>query len=65
MSQSTNNLEVASPCIGVCALDANDICEGCFRSVSEITRWAGMEQDEKRRVIERSWQRAKASGRVL
>jgi len=57
--------DIASPCVGVCALDANDICEGCFRSVSEITRWAGMDTEEKKRVIVRTWQRAKASGRTL
>lgn len=57
--------DVASPCVGVCILDTNDVCEGCFRSVNEITRWAGMDNDEKKRVISRTWQRAKASGRTL
>ena len=29
---------VASPCVHVCALDDEDICIGCQRSVAEITR---------------------------
>jgi len=56
---------VKSPCINVCALDKNDVCEGCFRSVAEITRWAGMENDERKRVLERCWQRARAGGKII
>lgn len=65
MSVSESEKPVASPCVGVCALDINDICEGCFRSVSEIARWAGMDNEEKRRVVTRTWQRAEASGKTF
>lgn len=30
---------VLSPCIGVCALDAQGHCLGCHRSTSEIAGW--------------------------
>ena len=30
---------VKSPCISVCALDEEDICMGCFRSLREISDW--------------------------
>ena len=38
----SNERPVASPCVHVCALDDEDICIGCQRSVSEITRWSLM-----------------------
>ena len=28
---------VASPCVSICALDEQDICTGCQRTVDEIT----------------------------
>ncbi|WP_148709664.1 DUF1289 domain-containing protein, partial [Pseudomonas syringae group genomosp. 3] len=30
---------VRSPCVSICALDEQDICTGCQRTVSEITQW--------------------------
>lgn len=51
--------KVKSPCISVCALDENDICMGCYRSMREITDWAECTEDEKRAVIERAHQRCK------
>ena len=43
--------EVKSPCISVCVLNTNDICEGCFRSVREITDWSVMTTDQKQAVM--------------
>lgn len=31
--------EVASPCVGVCALNDDEICAGCGRSLDEIAIW--------------------------
>ena len=39
--------KVESPCIRNCCLDNNDICMGCFRSLTEITQWTLV--DEKTR----------------
>jgi predicted Fe-S protein YdhL (DUF1289 family) len=44
--------EVASPCIGVCALDENDLCLGCYRTVQEITDWWRLDADGRRAVID-------------
>lgn len=55
---------VASPCISVCALDEDDICTGCQRSAGEITRWSRMDNTERREVLMRCHERAKASGMV-
>ncbi|SEE74602.1 DUF1289 domain-containing protein [Pseudomonas anguilliseptica] len=56
---------VASPCVHVCALDDEDICIGCQRTVAEITRWSLMENSERREVLMRCHERAKAKGILL
>lgn len=53
---------VKSPCIHVCALDEQDICTGCQRTASEITRWARMDDQERREVLQACYARAKAGG---
>lgn len=64
-NQSCIDNPVDSPCIGVCVLDMEDVCEGCFRSMDEISRWSSMTPDAQREVIKLGWQRAKASGKFL
>lgn len=48
--------DVPSPCISICRMNARtDLCEGCFRTRSEIAGWGGSNDDSKRalwRVIE-------------
>ncbi|MEE4730879.1 DUF1289 domain-containing protein [Pseudomonas alliivorans] len=53
---------VRSPCVSICALDEDDICTGCQRTVSEITRWSRMSNDERRVVLDLCDDRARASG---
>ena len=53
---------VKSPCVSICALDEQDICTGCQRTVSEITRWSRMDNDERRQVLSLCHERAKSSG---
>lgn len=43
----------ASPCIDVCRLNERGLCEGCLRSIDEITGWSGMTAEEQWRVLER------------
>lgn len=50
---------VASPCVSVCVLDDNDICQGCFRSAAEITQWTQYDDEEKRRVLRECGARAR------
>ncbi|MBC3421512.1 MULTISPECIES: DUF1289 domain-containing protein [Pseudomonas] len=61
----TDERPVASPCVNVCALDEQDICIGCQRTVQEITRWARMDNDERRAVIKLCHERAVAAGLVI
>ncbi|MBJ9976085.1 DUF1289 domain-containing protein [Pseudomonas sp. S75] len=56
---------VASPCVNICALDEQDICTGCQRTVQEITQWTRMDDDQRRAVIQRCHERAVAAGLVL
>ncbi|PIO94893.1 DUF1289 domain-containing protein [Pseudomonas syringae] len=53
---------VRSPCVSICALDEQDICTGCQRTVTEITRWSRMSNDERRVVLSLCGERARASG---
>lgn len=43
---------VLSPCIGVCTLGEDGLCEGCLRTTSEIARWSQMNDDERLRLME-------------
>lgn len=36
------SVPILSPCIGICALDASGLCEGCLRTGSEIAAWSQM-----------------------
>lgn len=38
---------VRSPCVGVCALDENDICIACHRTGIEIGEWGTYDNEQK------------------
>lgn len=45
---------VASPCIAVCQMDAeNRFCIGCHRTIDEIRDWIIMTAEEKQAVLNR------------
>lgn len=52
---------VLSPCVGVCALDDDDICIGCWRSGEEITRWGYLDAAGKRAILQNVEERLKKS----
>ncbi|HEV7288880.1 DUF1289 domain-containing protein [Sphingomonas sp.] len=41
---------VASPCIGVCRMRDDDVCEGCLRTLDEIAEWS-VASDARRSAI--------------
>lgn len=43
--------DVASPCVGVCVIGDDDLCEGCARTIDEIARWGSASFAERRRVL--------------
>mgnify|MGYP003384466154 FL=1 len=56
---------VKSPCISVCALDANDMCIGCYRTGQEITDWGDMDNEKKSEVMKNVAKRESESGNVM
>lgn len=50
LKSDTQQAKIESPCVRNCCLDDNDICLGCFRSVTEIKQWAVVD-DGMRRVF--------------
>lgn len=42
---------IDSPCIRNCCLDDDDICLGCGRSLSEITRWSTTTNANKQIIL--------------
>lgn len=43
---------VITPCIGVCQLDTQGLCEGCLRSGAEIAAWSTMTHAQRLHWIE-------------
>ena len=43
---------VLSPCIGLCEIAADGLCEGCHRSLAEIARWGVMQEAERLRLMD-------------
>jgi len=42
-----------SPCINVCVLDSQGICQGCLRTIDEIAGWGRMTAAEQWGVMAR------------
>ncbi|NBB08417.1 DUF1289 domain-containing protein [Pseudomonas sp. SLFW] len=63
--QPVHEKPVRSPCVSICALDDADMCVGCQRTVTEITAWSRMSDDERRAVLVLCDERARASGSMF
>jgi predicted Fe-S protein YdhL (DUF1289 family) len=48
---------VESPCIKLCALNADDVCVGCGRTRAEIGAWSTLQDATKEAVNRRARQR--------
>ena len=56
-------MDVASPCINVCRMDAQTgLCVGCYRTIDEIARWSAQGHDEKIAVLTHVEARRAATG---
>ncbi|TVO67857.1 DUF1289 domain-containing protein [Denitromonas ohlonensis] len=54
-------MSVASPCIDICKMDPRTgLCEGCTRTIDEITAWSRIGDDEKRAILARVAEREAA-----
>jgi predicted Fe-S protein YdhL (DUF1289 family) len=64
VQQSPAGASIDSPCISVCRIQADSgWCEGCFRSIPEITAWSRADDAEKRQVWRLIAQRALQASR--
>ncbi len=59
-----NGNDVPSPCVSICVLDDEDICQGCFRSAEEITDWFMETNEGKQAILERAIARRKESTHI-
>lgn len=45
-------MSVASPCINICRMSpATGWCEGCQRTIEEITRWSRTSDEDRRAIL--------------
>jgi predicted Fe-S protein YdhL (DUF1289 family) len=52
MTQEKTPTIATSPCINVCRLDASSrYCQGCFRTIDEISFWSRASNDEKLAIL--------------
>ena len=56
---------VPSPCISVCYVNDSDLCEGCFRTVAEISEWTSYNDEAKQQVLKLCTERRQQAGWVL
>jgi uncharacterized protein len=45
------NRPIITPCISVCALRDDGLCEGCLRTADEISAWGSMAEMDRQRVM--------------
>jgi predicted Fe-S protein YdhL (DUF1289 family) len=57
-SLSTGDDDSDSPCIGVCTTLYDEICQGCGRTLSEVSNWVFLSDEEKATV----WKRIRTEG---
>lgn len=57
--------QVKSPCISVCMLNNDDVCEGCYRTVKEITDWTELCNEQKQAVMVKVRERFKAMNELF
>ncbi len=61
MGSVVENDSEDSPCIGVCSTLFDDECQGCGRTIIEVSNWVLMSSEEKKVV----WDRIKSENRAL
>lgn len=66
-SNGTNDADsVPSPCMSLCRVDARTRwCDGCFRTLDEISKWSRLDAPGKRRVWQAIGERAGQVGAAL
>ena len=59
----TTEAETASPCTDICLLnERTGLCEGCWRSMDEISAWRSASEEERRAILRRIDERKAGAG---
>jgi uncharacterized protein len=60
-------MTIVSPCINVCRMTpVTGYCEGCFRTIPEITEWSRATDERKRAILaEVASRQAEAEARLF
>ena len=59
VAASPAGADIASPCVSVCRMDAaSGLCEGCLRTLDEITQWGRASDNAKRSMWQQLGERA-------
>jgi predicted Fe-S protein YdhL (DUF1289 family) len=46
-------IEIPSPCIGVCSMDdITGFCQGCYRTMDEIQNWWDLDAQQKSTIVQ-------------
>lgn len=40
-----------SPCINICSIEKNGLCQGCLRTLHEIGEWASASNERKNQIL--------------
>ena len=60
---TTDEFELASPCVGVCLMDPDDgLCMGCYRTIEEIAAWGELPRDGRMEILACLRERRAAAG---
>ena len=58
-------INLPSPCISICKLNkSTGFCDGCFRTINEISQWTSMTEMERMSLLEILRQRQGIKRRV-
>jgi uncharacterized protein len=52
LSEPIKPVAILSPCIGICALDASGLCEGCLRTSAEIGAWSTLSDHQRAHIMD-------------
>lgn len=49
---TTPSPAILSPCIGICRLDDDGLCEGCYRTGAEIACWSQLSDAQRQHFMD-------------
>lgn len=53
-----------SPCVGLCKINSQGYCRGCWRTLEEIMNWQSLPDEEKDAIVEQQHDRQEEQERL-